>query len=51
MKGANRQMIISVFMIFPKRFLFGTNGPFWAQKWWILITLDPFKEYFKTFAQ
>ena len=25
------------------RILFGLNGPFWAQKWFILKTLDPMK--------
>ena len=27
--------------------MFGANGPFWAQKWHILITLDPLQEFFK----
>ena len=26
---------------FLKKFSFGANEPFWAQKWRILITLDP----------
>ena len=26
---------------FSEKFSFGANGPFWAQKWRILITLDP----------
>ena len=30
-----------------KKKLFGTNGLFWAQKWRILITLDPLEEFFK----
>ena len=25
---------------FPKEILFRANGPFWTQKWRILITLD-----------
>ena len=27
--------------------MFGANGPFWAQKWHILITLDLLQEFFK----
>ena len=38
-KGANRKMIM-ILIIFQKKKLFGANGPFWAQKWHILITLD-----------
>ena len=32
---------------FQKKFLLKANGPFWAQKWHILITLDPLQEFFK----
>ena len=39
MKGANRLMRM-ILKIFQKN-LFGENGPFSAQKWCILITLDP----------
>ena len=40
MKGASRHMRV-ILIIFQKKFLFGANGPFYAQKWHILITLDP----------
>ena len=37
--------------IFPKKFLFGGNRLFWAQKWLIFITLDLLQEFSKNFAQ
>ena len=40
-----------ILKISPKKFLFGANGPFWAQKWCILVTLDLLQEFFKNFAQ
>ena len=40
MKGANRKMRM-MSIIFPQKKLFAANGPFCAQKWHILITLDP----------
>ena len=49
MTGANRQMKI-VLMIFPKKPLFGANGPFWAPRWCIIITLDQLQDFFKNFA-
>ena len=33
-------------MIFPQKFLFWENGPFWTQKWLILITLDRLQQFF-----
>ena len=36
---------------FSKKILIWGNGPFWAQKLCILITLDPLEEFFKNFAQ
>ena len=39
MKRANRQMKVLI-MFCTKKNLFMTNGPFWARKWHILITLD-----------
>ena len=47
-KGANRQM--RMIIIFPKKVLFGVNGPFWVQKWRIVISLDPLKEVFKFYT-
>ena len=35
---------------FMKKFLFGANGPFWAQKWCILITVDPLQVFFSKFC-
>ena len=37
-------------MIFPKKCLFGANGPFWTQKLRILITLDWLQELFFKFC-
>ena len=34
MKGAEMYMQIK-WIIFLKKFLFGTNGPFTNQKWWL----------------
>ena len=36
---------------FLKKILIWGNGPFWAQKLHILITLDPLEEFFLNFAQ
>ena len=38
MKGANRLMNNN---FFQKNFCLWANGPFWTQKWRILITMDP----------
>ena len=46
MKGANRQMRL-ILIIFEKKKLFGVNGPFWTQKWHIVIILDPLQDFFK----
>ena len=48
MKGASRHMRV-ILIIFQKNFLLGANGPFYAQKWHILITLDPLSEFFFNF--
>ena len=45
MKGAKRHMKITL-MVFRKKVLFKANGPFWAQKLCIFITLDLLKWYF-----
>ena len=34
-----------------KKFFWGGNGQYWAQKLRILIALDPLEEYFQHFAQ
>ena len=34
-----------------KKILIWGNGPFWAQRLHILLTLDPQEEFFKNFAQ
>ena len=34
-----------------KKFFIWGNGPYWAQKLHILITLDPLEEFFKNFAK
>ena len=38
-------------MVYIKKSSFRTNGPFSAQKWHILITLDQLEESFKNFAE
>ena len=38
------------YMGFSKNF-FVANRPFLARKWWILIILDPHREFFKNSAQ
>ena len=47
MKGANRQMRIIIIFQKKKKKMIGANGPFWAQKWCMLITLNPLSEFFK----
>ena len=39
-----------ILKIFPQKFFLVANGPFWAQKWSILITLDPLQEFFLKFC-
>ena len=39
-----------ILKIFPQKFLLGANGPFWAQKRRILITLDLLQEFFLKFC-
>ena len=46
LKRVNRQMKV-IIMVCTKKIMFLTNGPFWAQKWHILITLDQLEEIFK----
>ena len=46
MEGANSQMTM-ILINFPKNLCFGENGPFWAQEWCILITLDHLEEFFQ----
>ena len=36
---------------FSEKIIIWENGPFWAQKLGILITLDPLEEFFLNFAQ
>ena len=36
---------------FSGKILIWGNGPFWAQKWHILITLNPLEEFFLNFVQ
>ena len=36
---------------FSEKILIWANGPFWAQKLCILVTLDPLEEFFLNFAQ
>ena len=36
---------------FSEKNLIWGNGPFWAQKWCILITPGPLEEFFKNFTQ
>ena len=43
MKKANRQMKVLI-MVCTKNFLFRTNGPFWAQKWHILIQASAYEK-------
>ena len=50
MKRANRQMKVLI-MFCTKKNLFMTNGPFWARKWHILITLDWRQYFLKNFAE
>ena len=38
-KGASRYMKI-MFIIFSNKKLFGAKGPFWIQKWCVLMTLE-----------
>ena len=40
MHNETGQEVHQNYTVFLKKFLFGSNGPFWAQKWWILRTLD-----------
>ena len=39
-KGAKRYVKI-ILTVFLKKFSFGASRPFWAQKWRVLIALDP----------
>ena len=50
MKRANRLMKV-IIMVCAKKFLFRTNGLFWAGKQHILITLDRLKEFYKKFCR
>ena len=49
-KRANRQMEV-IIMVCTKKIVLRTNGPFWARKWHIFVTLDWLQEFFKNFAE
>ena len=45
-KGASRYMKI-MFLIFSKKEnCFGAKGPFWIQRWCVLMTLELLEEFF-----